>query len=69
MCVTAAFVCFLALLFFVRRGEKKQCVRPDLLLDMKTFSFLGLKSWGGKEIKAAGKNKRICDCVCACASF
>lgn len=66
MCVTAACVCFLA--FFVRK-EKKQCFGPDLLLDMKTFSFLGLKSRGGNEIKAAGKKKRICDCVCACACF
>lgn len=61
MCVTAAFVCFLALLFFARRGgkkEKKQRVRPDWLLDMKTFSFLGLKSWGGKGIKAGRREQK-----------
>lgn len=58
---------FLALSFLQGGKKKKDGVLGRI--DMKTFSFLGLKSRGGKEIKAAGKNKRICDCVCACACF
>lgn len=65
-CVSLQRVFVSWLIFFCKEGEKKQRVGPDLLLDMKTFSFLGLKNWGGKEMKAAGKNKRRCDCVYVC---